>query len=75
MTPREIERAHLTPEQRKIAEQVTHGLLNKILHRPMRLLREATSQGETGTRRVQTIREIFGLESSSNHNDGSRNDD
>lgn len=58
----ELERAHLSPEQRQAAEQVTHGLINKILHRPMRLLREATSQGEAGARRVQTLREIFGLD-------------
>ena len=70
----EITRAHLTPEQRQAVEQVTHGIMNKILHRPMRLLREASSQGETGTRRVQTIREIFGLDPDSNHNEGKRRD-
>jgi glutamyl-tRNA reductase len=59
---REIQRAHLSPEQREAAEQVTHGLINKILHRPMTLLRRSTSQGEAGMRRMQTIREIFGLD-------------
>ena len=57
---------NLTPEQRTAVEQVTHGMIQKLLHRPMSLLRETTTQGETGLRRMQTIREIFGLESTSN---------
>jgi len=57
---------NLTPEQRAAVEQVAHGLIQKLLHRPMSLLREATEQGETGLRRIQTIREIFGLESAGN---------
>lgn len=71
---REIARAHLSPGQREVAEQVTHGLINKILHRPMRLLREASSQGETGVRRVQTIREIFGMDPETNHEQRNRSD-
>jgi len=55
---------NLTPEQMAAVEQVTHGMIKKLLHRPMSLLRETTAQGETGLRRIQTIREIFGLESS-----------
>jgi len=55
---------NLSPEQQAAVEQVTHGLIQKMLHRPMSLLREATAQGEAGLRRIQTIREIFGLETS-----------
>jgi len=62
----EIERAKIAPEQQQIVEQVTQGLLNKILHRPMSLLRQAASEGEVGRRRLQTIREIFDLDASSN---------
>ena len=58
----EIARAKLTPEQREAADQVTAALLNKILHRPMTLLREASTLGETGRRRLQAIRDIFGLD-------------
>jgi len=58
----ELERAHLSTEQRAAADQVTQALLNKILHRPMALLRGATSGGEGGRRRIQTIREVFGLD-------------
>ena len=60
----EIARAKLSPEQRAAVDQVTQSLLNKILHRPMALLREASTQGETGRRRLQTVREIFGLDAS-----------
>lgn len=61
----EIDRAKLSPEQRAAVDQVTQSLLNKILHRPMTLLREASTQGETGRRRLQTVREIFGLDADS----------
>jgi glutamyl-tRNA reductase len=62
----EIDRAKIDPEQRQAVDQVTQGLLNKILHRPMSLLRQAASEGEPGRRRLQTIREIFDLDPSSN---------
>ncbi len=60
----EVERAKLTPEQRTAVDQVTQSLLNKILHRPMHLLRETTGQDESSRRRLQTIREVFALDSS-----------
>jgi len=67
---REIDRlGHLTEEQQQTAEQVAHGIIKKLLHRPMSLLREATSQGESGLRRIQTIREVFGLENDRNNSD------
>jgi hypothetical protein len=36
--------------------------LNKFLHRPTVLLRESTAQGDAGLRRIETVRELFGLE-------------
>ena len=53
----------LTAEQQQAAEQIAHGIIQKLLHRPMSMLREATTQGESGLRRIQVIREIFGLDS------------
>lgn len=61
----EVQRAKLYPAERRAAEQVTQSLLNKILHRPMLLLRQTAAQGETGRRRLQTIREVFGLDDTS----------
>jgi glutamyl-tRNA reductase len=64
---------NLSPEQEAIAQQVAHGIIHKLLHRPMSLLREATAQGEAGLRRIQTIREIFGLDADNNPSDKKRN--
>jgi len=59
----ELERhtSHLAPEQRTAVEHVTRALLNKMLHRPTRFLREASAQGESGLRRIEVARELFGL--------------
>jgi glutamyl-tRNA reductase len=51
-----------TPEQREAAEQVLRAFLNKLMHRPTTLLRNAAVQGDRGLRRLQAVREIFGLE-------------
>ena len=51
----------LSAEQRQAVEMVTRSFLNKLLHRPTVLLREATSHGEAGLRRIETARELFGL--------------
>lgn len=53
--------SHLTPEQRLAVEQVTRGLLNKLLHQPTKLLREAAAEGESGLRRIEVARDLFGL--------------
>jgi glutamyl-tRNA reductase len=51
----------LSPEQRQAVEMVTRSFMNKLLHRPTVLLRESTSAGESGLRRIETTRELFGL--------------
>jgi glutamyl-tRNA reductase len=59
----EIERlGGLSSEQQRAAEEVAHRIIQKLLHRPMSLLKEATTQGESGQRRIQAIRDIFGLD-------------
>jgi glutamyl-tRNA reductase len=61
----EIERhaSSLSAEQRSAVETVTRALLNKLLHHPTVLLRDATAQGEAGLRRIETVRELFDLDS------------
>lgn len=54
--------SHLSAEERKAVELVTRALLNKLLHRPTVMLRESTAQGDVGLRRIETIRELFGLD-------------
>ncbi len=61
--------SHLSPEQRTAVDQVTRALLNKLLHRPTLLLREATSQGEAGLRRIEAVRDAFGLDDERAHAD------
>lgn len=65
----EIERhaSHLTPDQRAAVDMVTRALLNKVMHRPTTLLRDATSRGEAGIRHIEAVREVFGLNGSSVH--------
>jgi len=54
--------SHLSSDQKQAVETVTRALLNKLLHRPSVLLRDATAQGESGLRRIETVRELFGLD-------------
>jgi glutamyl-tRNA reductase len=65
----ELNRAHLSPEAREAADQVTQAILNKILHRPMSLLRGAATRGEAGRRHIETIREVFGLDPDQDEHD------
>ena len=54
--------AHLSAEQRAAVEEVTRSLLNKLLHRPTKLLREAVAENDIGLRRIEAARELFGLD-------------
>jgi glutamyl-tRNA reductase len=54
--------SHLSGDQRQAVELVTRSLLNKILHRPTVLLRESTATGAAGLRRIEVVRELFGLD-------------
>jgi glutamyl-tRNA reductase len=57
--------SHWTPDQRRTAEHMMRAFLNKLLHRPTMLVRDATAHGELGRRRLDAVREVFGLEGSS----------
>lgn len=59
--------SQLTDDQRAAVDMVTRALLNKVLHRPTTLLREATSRGEAGIRHIEAVREVFGLNGSTVH--------
>jgi len=54
----------LSEEQRRAVEELTGGLLNKILHHPLQALKAATRRGD-GEERVRLFREIFGLSEAS----------
>ena len=53
--------ASLTDEQRKAVEELTGGLLSKILHHPIRALKRSVQHPE-GPDRAQFFREVFGLD-------------
>jgi glutamyl-tRNA reductase len=50
----------LTPEQEMAVEALTHGIINKIMHTPIRSLKSAAS-GPEMTTLVETFRKIFDL--------------
>ena len=63
---KEMERFHsrlatLTPDQRQAVDQLTQGILNKILHGPITELKSGAGNPEHGTL-VHLVRKIFGLE-------------
>lgn len=58
-------RHRASPHEYEIAEQATRGVINKILHLPMSQLRRYSNGNLDGIRRIDVLREIFGLESGS----------
>ncbi len=48
-----------TPEQLEVVESLTRGFANKVLHGPMRALKEAAREGDKD--RVELLRGAFGL--------------
>jgi glutamyl-tRNA reductase len=51
---------HLTPEQEQAVEALSHGIVNKILHIPIRSLKSAATGPEITTL-METFRKIFDL--------------
>ena len=71
---RELERhrrrlAGLTDEQRRVVEELTRGVVNKLLHAPLRHLREAASAGKAAAM-ARTYREVFGLSEPPDEDEG-----
>ena len=70
---REIDRfdarlAHLAPEDRQAIDQLTRGIINKLLHQPTVRLRERSVEPDSGIVREVTfagaVRELFALDTS-----------
>jgi glutamyl-tRNA reductase len=53
--------ADLTPDQKDAVEEATRRLVNKILHRPLKGIKEVLHQPD-GLARVEAIRKLFGIE-------------
>jgi len=62
----------LTPEQEAAIEALTHGIVNKILHTPMRNLKSAATGPELTTL-IESFRKIFDLPETSAGREASEN--
>ena len=49
----------LSPPQRRLLEEMTEALVNKLLHQPIQALKRAAANG--GAERIAFVREVFGL--------------
>lgn len=59
----ERHRGRFRPEDVAVAESLAHGIVQKLLHRPTTLLRNAEDDGLDGAARLETVRNLFGIES------------
>ena len=57
----------MTPSQRKAVESLAHGIVRKLLHRPVTSLRQATQgdEGYAANALVEAVETLFGLEEKS----------
>lgn len=49
----------LTPEQRSAVDALTRGMMNKVLHQPLKAMKAAAHEGDSLV--VETVRQIFDL--------------
>jgi glutamyl-tRNA reductase len=66
----ERHRGRFRPEDHAALEALTHGIVQKLLHRPTTRLNRSGEDGGTGLRRIDAVRELFGIE-----NDGEADED
>ncbi len=50
----------LTPEQRSAVDALTRGMMNKVLHQPLKAMKAAARDGDSSV--VDTVRQIFDLQ-------------
>jgi len=53
----------LTPEQELAIEQLTRGIVNKIMHTPITTLKSAAREGDQATTVVELVKKLFNLRS------------
>ena len=58
----ERHRARFRPEDQPAAESLTRSIVQKLLHRPTTRLNRAGEDGSTGIRRIDAVRDLFGIE-------------
>jgi glutamyl-tRNA reductase len=55
-------RGRFRPEDQPALEALARGIVQKLLHRPTTRLNRSGEDGGTGLRRIDTVRELFGIE-------------
>lgn len=55
-------RGRFRPEDVAAAESLAHGIVQKLLHRPTTRLRNAEEDGLDGAARLDTVRDLFGID-------------
>ena len=58
----ERHRGRFRPEDHPALEALTRGIVQKLLHRPTTRLNRSGEDGGTGLRRIDAVRELFGIE-------------
>ncbi len=58
----ERHRGRFRPEDLPALEAFTHAIVQKLLHRPTTLLNRAGEESGAGIRRIDAVRELFGIE-------------
>ena len=58
----ERHRGRFRPEDVAVAESLAHGIIQKLLHHPTTRLRNAEADGLDGAARLETVRDLFGIE-------------
>jgi glutamyl-tRNA reductase len=58
----ERHRGRFRPEDQPALEALTRGIVQKLLHRPTTRLNRAGEDGGTGIRRIDAVRELFGID-------------
>ena len=66
----ERHRGRFRPEDQAALEALSHGIVQKLLHRPTTRLSRSGEDGAMGLRRIDAVRELFGIE-----NDGEADED
>ena len=58
----ERHRGRFRPEDQPAAESLARSIVQKLLHRPTTRLNRAGEDGSTGLKRIDAVRELFGIE-------------
>jgi len=71
----ERHRGRFRPEDVAAAESLAHGIIQKLLHHPTTRLRDAEGDGLDGAARLETVRDLFGIENGNDDgNEGAESD-